>query len=239
MENEEIGVRIAAEREKRNMSQSDLARAIGISPQAVQKWEAGGQPRFNRMKDVAAALQLELRDLVRGTVYEAALQFETDLPDNTVAKDRLREKRREITERKLASYEGKLPLISWVQAGAWSEIVNNFHPGDAEDWISVPFNHGPGAFCLRVVGESMFDPTGPKSYAPGDFIAVDPTRDPQNRSMVVVRVDHEDKATFKQLLVDGETMMLKALNPNWPNKLIEIPPGSKIVGVVIGKWVPE
>lgn len=135
---------------------------------------------------------------------------------------------------------GRLPLISWVQAGNWAEVVDNFQVGDAEDWIPCPFNHGANSFVLRVVGESMFDPSGPKSYSDGEFIAVDPNREPTNRSMVVVRVDHDDRATFKQLLLDGEgTMMLRALNPNWPNRLITMPPGSQIVGVVIGKWVPE
>ncbi|EML1595559.1 helix-turn-helix domain-containing protein [Burkholderia cenocepacia] len=135
---------------------------------------------------------------------------------------------------------GKLPLISWVQAGNWTEVVDNFQPGDAEDWIPCPFNHGPNAFVLRVVGESNYDPAGPKSYAPGEFIAVDPAREPINRSMVVVRVDHDDRATFKQLLMDDDgTMMLKALNPSWPNRVFAMPTGSRIVGVVIGKWVPE
>lgn len=135
---------------------------------------------------------------------------------------------------------GKLPLISWVQAGSWTEVVDNFQPGDAEDWIPCPFRHGPNAFILKVVGESNYDPTGPKSYSPGDFIAVDPRPEPHNHSMVVVRVDHEDRATFKQLLIEEDgTMLLKALNPSWPNRVFAMPAGSRIVGVVIGKWVPE
>lgn len=135
---------------------------------------------------------------------------------------------------------GKLPLISWIQAGEWADIVDNFSPGDAEDWIPCPFNHGPNAFVLRIVGESMYNPGGEKSYAPGEFIAVDPAREPINRSMVVVRVDHEEKATFKQLLMDSDgTMLLKAINPSWPTPIMRMPQGSRIAGVVIGKWVPE
>ncbi|KKJ05878.1 repressor [Burkholderia gladioli] len=134
---------------------------------------------------------------------------------------------------------GRLPLISWVQAGHWAEVVDNFQPGEAEDWIPCPFPHGPNAFVLRVVGESNYDPTGTKSYSPGDFIAVDPARDPVNRSMVVVRLDHDDRATFKQLLIDDGVYLLKALNPSWPNQVFPMPPGSRIVGVVIGKWIPE
>ncbi len=135
---------------------------------------------------------------------------------------------------------GKLPLISWVQAGAWGDIVNNFAPGDAEEWIPCPFNHGPGAFILRVVGHSMYNPGGDKSYAPGEYIAVDPSAEPLNKRMVVARLDHEEKATFKQLVVDHEgTMMLQALNPGYVPRIMTMPPGSVIAGVVIGKWVPE
>lgn len=135
---------------------------------------------------------------------------------------------------------GKLPLISWVQAGTWTQIVDNFHPGDAADWIPCPFNHGPNAFILRVVGNSMHNPGGDKSYADGDFIAVDPSRDPHNKSLVVVRENGDQTATFKQLLIEPNgNFMLQALNPNWPNRIQRMPENSDIVGVVIGKWVPE
>lgn len=139
-----------------------------------------------------------------------------------------------------ARVRGKLPLISWVQAGNWTEIINNFQPGDAEDWIPCPFSHSKSAFILRVVGLSMYNPGGDKSYAPGEYIAVDPEGELLPRKMVVARLDHEEKATFKQLLIDPEgTMMLQALNPNHVPRVMEMPPDSRIVGTVIGKWVPE
>ncbi|WP_232036135.1 LexA family protein [Burkholderia stabilis] len=242
MEQEDIGAKIAKAREEAGLSQSDLARELGISPQAVQKWESGGKPRPNRLSQIAAILGTSVRNLIRNTPYEEA--FAVDLPIDEVAlteaKARAKAERRETRQIEKAAYVGKLPLISWVQAGDWSEIVDNFHPGDAEDWILCPFNHGPSAFILRVVGESMYDPSGPKSYAPGDYIAVDPSREAVNRSMVVVRLLDDEKATFKQLIVDPDgTKMLKALNPNWPKPFIEINGNAKIVGTVIGKWVPE
>jgi SOS-response transcriptional repressor LexA len=239
MADEEIGRRIAAERENKGISQSELARALGISPQAVQKWEDGGRPRFARLPTIADALGVDLRVLVRGTLYEAALQSADEIPDVNVARDRVRKKRLELIERNPGELIGKLPLISWEMAAEWLEKVEKIVPDDIEDWIQVPFEHGPKAFCIRIEGESNYDPAGVKSYAPGDFIAVDPMREATNRSMVVVRIDHESRATFKQLLVDGETKMLRALNPAWPNRLMEMPAGSQIIGVVIGKWVPE
>lgn len=138
------------------------------------------------------------------------------------------------------SRAGKLPLISDVQAGNWSDIVDRFQPGDAEDWIACPFKHGPNAFILRVAGHSMYNPGGEKSYAPGEFIAVDPQVEPMNRKMVVARIDHEERATFKQLIIEPDgTHLLQALNPAWPNRIVPMPEGSRIVGVVIGKWTPE
>jgi len=135
---------------------------------------------------------------------------------------------------------GRLPLISWVQAGEWSQIVDNFQPGDAEEWIPCPFNHGPNAFILRVVGYSMHNPGGEKSYAPGDYIAVDPRIEPQHKRLVVVKIDDEETATFKQLLIEPDgTHLLQALNPSWPSRIMKMPEGSRIVGVVIGKWTPE
>lgn len=138
------------------------------------------------------------------------------------------------------SREGQLPLISWVQAGNWNETIDNFHPGDADQWIYCPFRHTENAFILRVVGKSMYNPIGERSYNDGDYIVVDPGRQAINGSMVVVRLDNEHTATFKQLLVEpnGE-MMLMALNPAWPNRIIKVEHNVVICGVVIGKWTDE
>nr|WP_277399634.1 S24 family peptidase [Burkholderia sp. Tr-20355] len=133
---------------------------------------------------------------------------------------------------------GKLPLISWVQAGDWSEIVDNFQPGDAEDWIACPFPSGRHGFVLRVVGDSMYNPGGDLSFRDGDFISVNPERDPLHRSLVIARRNRE-KATFKQLLLDeSEGPMLHALNPNWPTRYIPFDKTTEIIGVVTGQWRP-
>lgn len=235
MELEDIGAKIAQAREKSGMNQSDLARSVGVTPQAVQKWESGGsKPRFNRLRDVAAAIGIELRELIAGTAYEQALgdiATEAEVPTSSIP-----------TKRAMSGSRrpGQIPKISWVQAGDFSEAIDIYAAGYADEWMYCPFPHGSGSFVLEVVGESMYDPTGPKSYAPGDCIAVDPTREASNRSMVVVKLTDDNRATFKQLIIDPDgTKMLKALNPNWPKQFIEINGNARIVGVVIGKWVPE
>lgn len=53
-----IGKRIAMAREAAGMNQSELARALNVKPQAVQKWESGGAPRHSRIQEIAEKLNV-------------------------------------------------------------------------------------------------------------------------------------------------------------------------------------
>lgn len=46
------------------MTQTDLARALGVKPQAVQKWESGGGPRRDRIKAIAEVLDISEEELL-------------------------------------------------------------------------------------------------------------------------------------------------------------------------------
>jgi len=130
---------------------------------------------------------------------------------------------------------GAVPLISWVQAGAWSEIVDTLAPRDAEEWLPCPVKHGARTFVLRVRGESMWNPHARPSFHDGDLIFVDPDRDAVHGSMVVVRLDADKEATFKQLVIEGSRRFLRAANPAWPAPIMEIDGEATICGVVIFK----
>lgn len=131
--------------------------------------------------------------------------------------------------------KGRCPVISWVQAGEWTEIMDTQQAKFAEEWMPCPIAHSPQTFVLKVVGESMFDPAGPKSFREGDYIFVDPERPANNGSLVVVRLEDEQEATFKQLVIEGGKQYLKALNPSWPSRIIEVNGRATICGVVISK----
>lgn len=134
---------------------------------------------------------------------------------------------------------GAVPHISWVQAGCWADVADPFQPGEAEEWLPCPVKHGPRAYCLTVRGESMHNPGGRPSYADGDIIFVDPDRDANHGDRVIVRLDDQKEATFKQLLIEDGRKVLKALNPDWKPRYIEINGNATMCGVIIGKWVPE
>lgn len=131
--------------------------------------------------------------------------------------------------------KGNVPLISWVQAGAMCAIVENFSQSDAEDWLPCPVKHSLRTYVLRVRGSSMYNPQGERSFRDGDLIFIDPERAYIHKSLVVVRLDNSNEATFKQLIIEGETSYLQALNPSWPEPIIKINNNATICGVVIFK----
>ncbi|MBR8350301.1 helix-turn-helix domain-containing protein [Burkholderia cenocepacia] len=224
-------------REKVGLNQSDLGRAIGVSPQAVQKWEAGlAVPRESKRKQIASALSTSVDELISGTELEIVAESASKKDAGRVRVFPLRSTKGGAPR----AENGFIPLISWMQAAQWGPAMGNVRPEEVEDYLRCPFPHGPDAFVLEISGESNFDPMGPKSYAPGDLIYIDPEKPPANRSMVVVRIDQEDRAQLRQLLMDeGGVKLLKVLNPAWPTPVSAMADNCHIVGVVIGKWVPE
>jgi len=108
----------------------------------------------------------------------------------------------------------KVPLISWVQAGGWTGVVDMYHPGDADDWITVVAPVGDRGFALRVHGDSMSP-----EFNPGDIIIVDPDKPAENGNYVVVKIETDSqngKATFKQFVQDADKIYLKPLNRQYP-----------------------
>ena len=132
--------------------------------------------------------------------------------------------------------EGRVPLISWVQAGDWKPAADPYAVGDAEEWIDSPVRANLGVYALRVRGESMINPTGPKSYPDGCIIFIDPQRrSPHNGERIIAKIDGNDEVTFKVYVEDAGRVFLKPLNPQFPPIFEKF----KVLGTVIYKGEPE
>ena len=199
------------------LNQDDVAAACG--------W--GGQSAVSQYMNGRIALNLEaLLKLSR------ALDFEPSevSPRLTGVKDR----DSNVTTIKEASnvapapkIEGYVPVISWVQAGAWTEVCNvDFL---SEDLVPRPPACSESTFALRVKGQSM----APR-YEPGLIIYVDPEVVPFDGDDVVAMLTDDNEATFKQYVEEpGGKKMLKARNPGWPEPWVAINGNCQIIGVVI------
>lgn len=140
------------------------------------------------------------------------------------------------------NFKGLVPVISWVAAGSWADAADPYAVGDAQEWLPCPVRCGPRTFALRVRGLSMFNPTGKPSFDDADIVFIDPdvVPAPNTRTMqscVVVRLEDQVETTFKQIIEEGSRRYLRALNPAWPEQIIEVNTNATICGSCIGKWV--
>ena len=131
----------------------------------------------------------------------------------------------------------KVPLISWVQAGAWCEAISNFEPYDADTWLSCPVPISSNGYALKVMGDSMTNPGPGRSYPTGCIIFVDPEAETKTGDRVIARVPRTNEATFKILVEDAGRQFLKPINPQYP--IIDITEETHICGKIVGSFLPE
>ncbi len=93
------------------------------------------------------------------------------------------------------------------------------------------------AYYLRVRGLSMYNPAGEPSFNENDLVLVEPQSHVDSGSLVVVLLDDNTEATFKQLIIEDGKKYLRALNPDWPNRIVQVNGNATICGVVKTKVV--
>lgn len=124
----------------------------------------------------------------------------------------------------------KYPVISKIQAGAWSEAVEPYALKDIDLWLESDTHIQGDAFWLQVDGDSMTAPVG-LSIPEGTYVLFDTGREAVNGSLVIAKLSDSNEATFKKLVIDGAQKYLKGLNPQWP--LVPVNGNCRIIGVAI------
>jgi len=132
---------------------------------------------------------------------------------------------------------GKVPLISWVQAGAWCEVISNIEVYDGDSWLSCPVPISNQGYALKVHGDSMTNPGPGRSYPAGCIIFVDPEAETTTGDRVIARVPRTNAATRKVLVEDAGRQFLTPINPQYP--IIDITEETHICGKVVGSFIPE
>lgn len=187
---------------KKGLTQTAFGELLGATPADVSNWKKRGMPA-ERHIDVAVALGISVDALFNGI-------------SNVAPGPALR---------------GKVPLISWVQAGAWCSAEAG-PISDAERWLDCPVSHSGGTFALRVRGDSMTAAHG-RSYPEGCFIFVDPERrNPNNGDRVVACLSGTDEVTFKVYKNEDGRQWLQPLNSSHE----PIREKFHVLGTVLGKW---
>lgn len=214
-----IGNRIAKRMHELGMSGGELSRRSGVPQPTIHRILSGtsASPRQENVERIAKALGVSAEWLWKGEAKPPVLINEQSNVETG------------------PNVRGFVPLISWVQAGAWCEMQEPFELDDVEAWLPCVVSHSSSTFALRVRGLSMFNPHERRSFREGDIIYVDPAKDYENGSLVIAKLADSREATFKQLVIEGDRRFLKPMNPSWPDPIIELPADATICGVVVSK----
>lgn len=206
--------RIRARRKELKLTQAVLAKLVGVNRVTVTGWESGDyEPGGSNLQGLAAALKTNPQWIITG-------QGDPDW-DEILYKP---------TEKFGVK---KIPILSWVQAGEWTESGAPITEDDISEWIFTTANLSDEGFALRVRGDSMTNPNGAPSIPEGSFVVVDPDYgSPQevNGKIVVAQIVGSAEATLKKFVIDGPLKYLVPLNPNY--RVMEVNGNCKIVGVV-------
>ncbi|HDU2896299.1 LexA family transcriptional regulator [Klebsiella oxytoca] len=202
---ETVGQRIKSLRKITKTSQKELGKFCGVSDVAVGYWEKDlNLPSGEALSKLAKFFNTSIDYILYGTEFEGRL----------------------ITNMR------KVPVLSWVQAGFFTESKPSEILNDADRWVETSLRISDNSFALEVKGDSMTNPNGLPTIPEGATVIVDPDAEAMHGKIVVARVDGTNEATVKKLVIDGPQKFLVPLNPRYPN--IPINGNCVIIGVVKG-----
>jgi repressor LexA len=190
-----IGERLRTARDNKALDQAVLAEKIGVVTRTLQRWEKGEQiPDGIAITRIAKATNVQPTWLLTGDgeMYPVPVRHE-----NVYALPASRQRRR----MRLA----EIPLVSSVPAG---KVATMFHPDYVDNYVSVDDIKDPGAFALKVKGNSM----APR-IEDGDIVVVSPQTEARSGDICVIRVNEED--TLKKVKFEGNYIHLVPLNPEF------------------------
>ena len=190
---------------------NQLKDAIEVTYEMARRYTLGiAKPREEKMQVLAERFNVDISYLDHGTGVEPNVSAPFPIAGRLI------------------------PVISWVQAGTWTNTDSVPVGTQFDDWLPPNPKCGKNGYGLEVVGESMLP-----DFRPTDKIYVNPdfqVSDLKTGDLVIVACEGESKATFKKLIIEPNGKYLEPLNPKWHEKIMELDEGCKLVGKVVGLY---
>lgn len=207
----DFSVNIKEWRQKTGVSQKELSDVSGISQGSISRIERGVQS--NLTAETFRRLGEAMMRLAPGSMdpYDAFLQEEVlPLPK--------------------WNYSRPLPVLSWVQAGNWTEMQDQVAAGYSSEGepVITDKNVSQQAFALKVQGKSM----EPRFFE-GDVIIVDPNLECRTGDLCVARIN--DQTTFKRFHETPAEIRLEPLNDKY--EILVVPKDRPVDFHILGKVV--
>lgn len=201
-----------------------LARKYGVATVTANAWLNGDhKASIEHTRRIAEDHGGTFEELYFGKPQHPRTELAADARATATATATLGEAQGEASNlRPAGALRGRVPVISAVQAGHFTDAVDNYAPGDADEWIDVGVPVKRHTFALVVEGDSM-EP----EFTEGMRVVVEPDMTPEIGDYVVA--GNGEQATLKKLVRDGNDLYLKPLNPRYPIKPLG---DARIIGVV-------
>ena len=162
-----LGQRIRARREELGLTQEQVAEQVGIKQQSYQAIESGVVKKPRHLYEISVTLKCDMAWLLNG-------------------------KEKEVKNvEPIALKARQVPLISYVQAGVWTESCE-LRDSTGFEYIMTSLELSDKAFALQIKGDSM-EP----EFKEGDVVIIDPAIKPLPGEFVVA-MNGESEATFKK-----------------------------------------
>lgn len=209
------GARYAAARALTGLSQRALAKRLGISPQAISKWESGlGEPTRKNARKLADLADISLEWLLSGRERNESQSTQSNVAE--------------------ISTRGRVvPLVGDTLTG----IVKTRKPSS---FVTTYFPCSAQSFALQVSGDSMAP-----DFADGDVVIIDPNITPAPGDFVFVEINDEMVLfrKFRPLSARkgkaAEHYELVPCNEDWPKVSIGPEDNAVIRGVMSQHVAPR
>jgi SOS-response transcriptional repressor LexA len=214
-ERERLAATLATAMAKAGVSNAQLARACGVSVQAITGWLRDGRIAKRHLPTISALLDCPLSMLL-GEARPSGLTLNQEIAHQRADKF--------IKTARSMPLLRKVPVIPWARAEWWERAVA---VSQEQVWTTVAV--GSRAFALVVAGDAMAG-----AIPDGAAIIVDPDGKPEHRSIVLAQRPGE-APLLRRLWFDGGVPQLRAENPSYP--LLSFPDGTHIIGVAVSYTV--
>ena len=188
-----------------DLSEAELARKINVPRATINRLASGRTPD------------------PRASTLNAIAEYFGVSVDQLLGKQRVMKGNEQST---VVNTQSFIPIIEWNEAKNWENAICLYDPNRCLNWIMLDSVIEQGRFALQVNGESMWP-----QFQDNTVLIVAPKVTAKSRDFVVVYIKNREEIVFRQLILEGGYVFLKAINNIFP--VIQLDKADKIIGVVI------
>ncbi|MBF7686000.1 peptidase S24 [Acinetobacter sp. B10A] len=192
---------------------TQLKDALGVTYEMARRYTLGtAKPREEKLQLLTELFNVDIGYIDHGITLDNNINLSNKIP-----------------------LEGRpVPVISWVAAGLFSPTETVLIDAEIDETLPPNKDCGKNGYGLVVTGYSMSP-----NFIPEDRIYVNPefqVCDLKTNDLVIVACSGDTEATFKKLIIENSEKFLAPLNPQWPEQIIRLSEGCRLVGKVVGMY---